>query len=232
MRINTINKFQEIFKQIKLNQGDISKLTRYNYKRNSDLFLRTITKLEIDTTPTYYGLYKFLGTTYASTEPSPSEAYKENDNGTYSFIFPVWNFPALLETDPEDYTYGATPWELQAYIAVIYTRTVFPNLKEKILDGSRIISQLTKLNGESVSDVSITLREKGQNQDAITVDFNYFYRWMKLINNNGGEEDGLALDYYAIYPIQKDSEEPNLILDTSIYFYNLMGEFYGQAESI
>ena len=231
MKINQTNKLITLFNQIEQNEGSLSKLKKETYYKYDNSFLRVINKIDIDTTPTYYGIYKFLGTTYSSTEPSPSEAYEENDNGTYTFIYPVWNFPALLGTDPEDYTYGATPWELQTYVAVVNTRIVFPFLKEKIIDGSRIISQLHKLDGTLVSDLSVVLREKGQNQDKISIDFTYFYRWLRLTTNVGAES-GMALDYYAIYPISTNVEESDLVHNASIYFYNPAGNFYGQSREI
>jgi hypothetical protein len=222
--ISNKNKIQNIFQDTYKNQREIFKQQRLDFKneinkislKNQSSFTNKINIVSIDTTPTYYDLYKYSGISQSigSSSPSPASAYKATlISGSiyeYDFIYPTIGFAVPAGATPESYTDGATPWTFQTSIAIIKSRINFPNIPDWGIDGTKIICYLVNEDGSPVTNLSVTLQEGGENIEEITILFSYFYRWIKL-------DVGYDFEFYAIYPMVANSQ---VSLIANLYIYN------------
>jgi len=221
-------KINKLLNDAKRNEDRIDKLSIESQKKITTSYIKRLNKGSIDTTPVYYDLYNFLGTTYATgtTSPTPASAYIASlisgSIYSYTFKYPVYGFAVPDYLTPEDITDGATPWEFQTKIAVIKTIVELPNLSEWMLDGTKIISYLYNEDGSVVTDLKFIYLESGQNLDEQSVDFSTFHRWIKT-------ENGFNLEYNAIYPIP---ENHDLSLVANLYMYNPKNDNYAQQIKI
>lgn len=227
MKFNsTRNKFSKIQKELVTNENDIFKLTKFNYQKNTNSFLKKINVIQVDTTPTYYDLYKFLGITFSTGEnpPNPPEVYKDisDGNGWWSFFYPIYGFPVPLGENPEDYSYGATPWEFQTSIVIIKRLYEFPNIPDWVINGTKVISYLFNNDGSYIQNLKYILLPGSLNIDEFSIEFSEFYRWIKL-------EKGYNFEYYAIYPVPQNHQ---IFLNTKLYVYNFKNDYYGQSKQI
>ncbi|MFA5048518.1 MAG: hypothetical protein WC516_05855 [Patescibacteria group bacterium] len=210
-------KITKEFGQIRKLQNDLFRLSRVSIQKSTDAFLKQINKVEIDTTPIYYDLYQFDGVTYAVGDggsPAPASAYTATliSGSTYSYTFKysIWAFPVLSGETPESITDGATPWTYQTTIAIVKKVINFAKMPDWAIDGSRLVCYMYNLDGSLVGNLEFILLEGGDNTQQMSVDFSYFYRWVKQIK-------GYDFEFYAIYPVDTGH---NLTLSANLYFYN------------
>lgn len=232
MRNQKRNKFRQLHNNIQNNLQKLHRWNRQNYISHANTFYKKITTVELDITPTYYDLYNFTGTTYAvdTTSPSPASAYTAEyvstvggvDYYAYTFIYPTYGFAVPSGEDPEDYSSGATDWEFETSIAIIKSTYSFPAMPDWGIDCAKIICYLENEDGSAIGDIKYILLDEGQNQDEISVDFKYFYRWVKL-------NEGYELKFYSIFPLVENRQTS---LNAKIYFYNVKNLNYGQSAKI
>lgn len=209
-------RISRLIKKSEANNKDLLKLSKFRYSTNYSTFLKKLSYVELDTTPTYYDLYNFDGITYSTgeTSPSPASAYSvtviSGSINAYSFIYPIYGFSVPIGEEPEDYTDGATPWTFKTTLAIIKSITHFPKMPEWAIDGAKLISYLYKQDGSIVQNLKVVLRESGQNLNELSVDLTEFYRWIEL-------SEGYNFEHYAMYPLPENEE---IFLNSKLYFFN------------
>lgn len=212
---------EELWQTIKYNSFRISDFSKIEYTNNPNTFIKNIRFVSIDTTPQYYDLYNFLGTTSSTNQPSPASAYNyrysiNTASYAYYFIYPRRGFPVPSGESPEDYTDGATPWEFKTTISIVKTVYQFPKMPDWALDGAKLVAYLQRTDNQPVGNITYYLRAAGTNLNEITVDFNYFYRWVKL-------NEGYNFEFYAIYPFV----DSDIFINAKLYFYNPKKVYHG-----
>ena len=219
------NKFHNLYSHIKQNINYLDDLIQFTYTKNIKYFSRKVNIITIDTTPTYYDLYKFDGITelIGTTSPSPASAYTVTPvsdlMNSYDFIYPVFGFAVPLGDTPETYTNGATSWTFQTTIAIVKTIIHFPLMPDWAINGCKIISYLTSQDGSIVQNNKFILYPQGADTEELSVELSEFYRWVKL-------DKGYKLEYYAIYPIPSNQQ---ISLNTKLYIYN--PKYYNHVQS-
>lgn len=212
----------DLYQNNRENQQRVFELTKINLQLHATSLITKSNIIEIDTTPTYVDMYKFLGLTYTTDESSaiPASAYEERDNG-YHWIYPIYNFPVPAGQTPESITGGATPWEYKLTLATVKTTVNFPLMPDWGIDGARLVTYLYRNDGTPVGYLKAILLAQGQNLNEISIEFNYFYRWVKL-------QTGYRFEFYAIYPLQ-DSE---IKLKANLYISNVRKDYNVQPQKI
>ena len=226
-KINPFSKhktvIQDLFQKTKANQQEVFNLNKFSFNQHTDSFINKFQSVTLDLVPVYYDLYKFLGITYATgaTSPTPASAYEEQETEQWYFIYPTIGFAVVAGETPESVTDDVTPWQFQTTVAVIKSLFSFPKMPDWAIDGARHIAYLYKEDGTGYTSSKVILQAKSQDFNEISVDFNDFYRWIKL-------EDGYNFEYYAIYPLPTSE----VYLNTTIYFNNPKNTNYAQSEKI
>lgn len=211
-----LNKIQKELSRSAQIQQELFKLSRVQIHTISDNYLKKVSSVDLLNAPIYYDLYNYNGiiTAIGTTSPTPSSAYKatliSGSTYSYEFIYPVYGFPVPIEETPESHTDNATPWTYKTTIAVYKNIINFPVMPAWALDGSRLICYVYTEDGGVVNDLAFVLLEGGTNIQTISVDFNYFYRWIEC-------ERGYNFEFYCIYPIATGR---NLNLFAKLYLYN------------
>ena len=215
---------QDVLDKQQKNTQKIFKSTKFSFKQHSSSFINKFRSVELEFTPVYYDLYKFLGITYSGggdTSPVPESAYIEQNSNEWYFKYPIIGFPVLAGATPESVTDGAETWEFQVTVAVIKSVTQFDKMPDWAIEGAKHVSYLYKTDGTPYTSSKEILQAKSTDLDEISVDFNNFHRWVKLTN-------GYNFEFYAIYPLTSTE----IKLNTTLYFTNTKNTNYAKSEKI
>jgi len=230
--LSTQNKLKNIRLNTEKQLHNMFRLKKFSYRTNTDNFMRNIQKVSIDTTPEYFNTYLFEGTLFYAgpsvDAPEPESAYRfeegddNPDSGRYTFIYPTWNFRSPAEESPESITDGAEPWTLQTSIGVIKSKLHFPKLPDRGIDGTKLIVYVNMLDGSPYTTTKFVYLQESQDFDELSVEFSYFYRWIKL-------SEGYDFEFYSIFPV---AENEQLVVTANLYFYNTNSQYYAQSYNI
>lgn len=195
---NTFNhknsKLNELYSNVQRYKAQVPELTKPKPVEHPITYLKKNRKVEIPTTPVYYDLYNWLGTTYASgggDSPEPASAY--DFDGGYVFKYPVFDFRVPKGSTPMDIVIGSTEeqWEYSSSIAIINSSVFLRDVDETLLNFIKVKSYLYNDNDEPAS----------------CDDFSEIYRWHKDIN-------GYTFYYNAFFSV--DQDEPQLLIKAEL----------------
>ena len=182
----TGQKFPKIWNTVQENDNELETVEKVNIVEVPVASLKRNGRFALDTSPNYYNLYNFKGTTYISgasnTNIPSSKYYLESPPGTWTFKLPIYNYRVPVGTTAEDYS-GIENWELASSIGNIKSILRFGTLAENDIYSFDLLSYLYDQEGNVVESEN----------------FSQFYKWVK---NNSGYD----FHYYAYWDIPDNKE--------------------------
>ena len=162
---------------------------------------------ELELSKNFFDLYNFKGVTSTNTKPAIENAYIEK-NGTWLYKFPIYGFSVPINENPEDYNFGVPYFEYEVTVCNIDTYFDFPELLEKNVVKSSVITTLQNKDGSPAGESEYVILNETRDIQKLSVEFSEFYQWIKM-------DKGYKFRYRAIYPL---IENEDLDISVKIYF--------------
>lgn len=197
---NTFNhknsKLNALYSKVQEQKKQVPELVKPEPIEHSVATFKKNQKIEIDTTPQYYDLYRWWGVTYSSSPVEPASAYEFGNPGYY-FKYPTVDFRVPKGSTPTQEVPGTDEdnWEYTSSIAIVKSAVFIKNINEKLLN-------YTKLKSYLYND---------SNEPASAEDFSQITRWHK-------ENNGYTFYYNAFFSVAQD--DPQLLIKAELILRN------------
>lgn len=202
------NKLQKTWDSVQAQKQEIENLDTFQVRSQTRTTLTKLLRVPISIEVVFKDLYRFTGVTFTNIEENaePPELYDhDEENGTFSFKYPIFGYAVPQGEDPNE-TLGGT-WEYQTTVGIIKTDIILKNLTDDMVLHSKITTQISTPGGDSA--VIPELRTLIDPVSEIYAEYNEFHKWVKQTNQ-------YKLQYFVFFP---KPEEIDLNINAELLIY-------------